>query len=184
MAKKLYYMEIEGETIYIQVKRVKGLRLRVVPEGVFLSVPPGTKTQEITQFVTENLDWIRRSKVAVEEMHVEEPPITQEMFDEYYDVFLSRLLYWKQRMGVSPYMVKFAYMKSIWGSCNVEKRIIKFNSRLCLYPLECTDYIIVHELAHLVHRGHTPEFWNYVESYIPQWRELRARLRNHEFIGR
>ena len=48
------------------------------------------------------------------------------------------------------------------------------------YPDAAVDYVVVHELAHIVHKNHGPQFWALVERYLPDWRQRRALLRDGE----
>ncbi|MCM1290396.1 MAG: M48 family metallopeptidase [Prevotella sp.] len=69
-------------------------------------------------------------------------------------------------------------MRSRWGSCNSVTRHISINLALARKPLECLDYVIIHELAHITHPNHSDKFWNLVGVYCPDWKSVRAQLRN------
>lgn len=71
-------------------------------------------------------------------------------------------------------------MRSRWGSCNAAKRRITLNEYLLKVPPACLDYIVVHELAHLVHANHGSDFYRLVGQYIPDWKERRKLLRGFE----
>lgn len=68
--------------------------------------------------------------------------------------------------------------KSRWGSCN-SKREIRLNWRLILMPYSVMDYIIIHELCHLVHMNHSKAFWNLVENYMPNYKDSEKWLKNN-----
>ena len=67
-------------------------------------------------------------------------------------------------------------MKTRWGSCNSQKGYINLNLHLIHQPTRCIEYVVAHELAHLVHPNHSKEFYNYLSYLLPDWRELRERL--------
>lgn len=71
-------------------------------------------------------------------------------------------------------------MRTRWGSCNVVKRRIWFNLELAKLPQQCLEYVVVHELVHLLERNHNARFWGLVESFLPDWRERRAMLKKWE----
>ncbi len=77
--------------------------------------------------------------------------------------------------------VRFRRMKSRWGSCRVDPAgtdyAITLNSRLLLYPPACAEYVMVHELAHILQPDHSPAFYAVVASVMPDWQERRALLR-------
>lgn len=68
-------------------------------------------------------------------------------------------------------------MKTRWGVCNVKSKTVTLNSKLIEYNLEALDYVIVHELSHLVHCNHSKNFWNLVEKYIPNYKKIRKYLK-------
>lgn len=79
-------------------------------------------------------------------------------------------------MGVQPNKVKIKAQKSRWGSCSSKKNI-NLNWKIVLAPSKVMDYLIVHELAHLKHMNHSKRFWAFVESIIPDYKEMKRELR-------
>lgn len=73
-------------------------------------------------------------------------------------------------------------MRTKWGSCNPEKGNIRLNTELAKKPLECLEYVVLHELSHLRERTHTPEFYAILDRFMPQWRAIR-RLMNDLPLG-
>lgn len=69
-------------------------------------------------------------------------------------------------------------LKSKWGSCDVSKRHITFNLELMKYPVHSLEYIVVHELAHLIEANHSKRFYNIVSLYIPNWIKEKEILNN------
>ena len=67
-------------------------------------------------------------------------------------------------------------MKTKWGSCNIEARRIWLNLELAKKPLECLEYIIFHELNHLLVRNHNDRFVANMDRFLPKWRTVRDLL--------
>ena len=67
-------------------------------------------------------------------------------------------------------------MKTKWGSCNAEARRIWFNLELAKKPAPCLDYLIVHELTHLIERRHNDRFLALMDRHLPNWRQHRQEL--------
>jgi predicted metal-dependent hydrolase len=88
----------------------------------------------------------------------------------------DRLEYYASVMGLKYTQVKFKKLKSRWGSCS-SHRVITLNTRLMLIEKELIDYVIVHELSHLVYMNHSKEFHNHVESYLENSKAKRAKLK-------
>ena len=68
-----------------------------------------------------------------------------------------------------------------WGSCS-HQGVLRFNWRLAMLEPALTEYVVVHELAHLTHMNHSPDFWGLVERHLPDVKERRRRLRETEAI--
>jgi predicted metal-dependent hydrolase len=73
-------------------------------------------------------------------------------------------------------------MKAKWGSCNITARTIRLNTELAKKPPECLEYVVVHELAHLLERTHNARFVALMERFMPNWRQHKAEL-NRKPLG-
>ena len=67
-------------------------------------------------------------------------------------------------------------MKTKWGVCNIKDRRIWLNLELAKKPLECLEYIVVHEMVHLLERMHNDNFRALMDKFLPQWRLNREEL--------
>ena len=67
-------------------------------------------------------------------------------------------------------------MKTRWGSCNIAARRVWFSLELARKPAPCLEYIVVHELTHLLERGHGARFKALMDEFLPDWRERRKLL--------
>ena len=82
-------------------------------------------------------------------------------------------------IGVSFGRITIRDQKTLWGSCS-NKRTLSFNWRLVLIPLDMLDYIIVHELCHLVCLRHSERFWKLVEKWVPGYAAREKWIRDNE----
>ena len=69
-------------------------------------------------------------------------------------------------------------MKSRWGSCQPSTGRICINTVLAICPPECLEYVVVHELCHLLVPGHGPDFHAIMDRVMPDWKQRRAKLRD------
>lgn len=92
------------------------------------------------------------------------------------DELRIRLPLWERRTGVRVERYDIRNMNRSWGKCNPEKRTVVFNLQLARKPKEGLDYVILHELCHFAHRNHGREFVALLDRYMPNWREVRAKL--------
>lgn len=83
---------------------------------------------------------------------------------------------WQQLLGVEPDEWGIRKMKTRWGSCNTQSRRISLNIELAKKPVQCLEYIVVHELLHLIERNHNDHFIALLDEHLPQWRVLRDEL--------
>ncbi len=68
-------------------------------------------------------------------------------------------------------------MKTLWGSCSVGRRTVTFNLYLIKAPMDCVDYVVLHELVHFLHPDHSKAFYGCLSRFMPDHRERKARLR-------
>ena len=80
---------------------------------------------------------------------------------------------WEPLLGVESGSIRIRVMKSRWGSCNTLTGALCFNSRLVEKDPRCLEYVVVHELCHLLEPNHSPAFWAHVARCLPDWKSLR-----------
>jgi hypothetical protein len=83
---------------------------------------------------------------------------------------------WEPTLGVKANRIIVRRMKTKWGSCNPHSRNIHLNSELAKKPRECLEYIVVHELMHLLEHTHNATFMSLMDKFMPQWRHYRDEL--------
>ena len=84
---------------------------------------------------------------------------------------------WAPRLGVSVAEVRIRRMTTRWGSCNTRARRIWLNLELIKRSDACLEYVLVHELVHLLEGSHSQRFWRLMDEFMPQWRQHRAALK-------
>lgn len=122
------------------------------PNRIVLTAPEGATTEGKEQALTE---WYRS----------ELKRVLKPVFDDC-----------KKRTGIDAEEVRIKKMKTRWGTCNIEKRRIWVNLQLVKKPPECLEYIIIHELVHLIESTHTNRFSALVEEYCPTWKDAKKLL--------
>jgi predicted metal-dependent hydrolase len=83
---------------------------------------------------------------------------------------------WQKKIGVTPSKWGVKKMKTKWGSCNTQAKPIWLNLELAKKPPECLEYILVHEIVHLLERKHNDHFKGYMDKFMCGWRERRDLL--------
>ena len=171
-------------TIHVTRKQIKNLHLRVQPPDgrIEVSAPHHVNDAFITSFVREKRPWIddRRSAIASAPAATSTTatPAEQAEWKAVVSACVPALIErWEPILGVKAGKIAYRNMKSRWGSCQPATGRICINTRLALYPPECLEYVVVHELCHLRVSGHGPKFWELVSTALPNWKEARAKLR-------
>ena len=175
---------VDGETVFVARKRIKNVNLRVqAPDGrIEVSAPYRATDGYIVDFVRSKANWIARQRahmsespmVAAENATAEQVKAWRAVVEACAPVLVEA---WEPIMGVKAGKLAYRNMKSRWGSCQPATGRICLNVRLALYPPECLEYVVVHELCHLLERGHGPRFHALMDAFLPDWRERRAKLR-------
>lgn len=92
----------------------------------------------------------------------------------------ERVLCVARKYGTRSSEVLLTSARTQWGNCN--GRFVRLSKYLICIPAELADYVILHELAHLEHLDHSPAFWNYVLSRMPNARALKHALKNYVWL--
>ena len=95
------------------------------------------------------------------------------------ETYQKHLDYWYSKFSENIPIpnLKIRKMKTRWGVCNTKNYNITLNRELIKYDISCLDYVIVHELAHLIEANHSKQFWQIVEKYYPNYKNCRKILR-------
>lgn len=117
-----------------------------------LHIKPGTPVEKRHEILTE---WYRA------ELKKQIPPLIEK---------------WEKILSVKVNEWQVKQMKTRWGTCNIEKKRIWLNLELAKKPEHCLEYIIVHEMVHLLERHHNERFRYYMDTFLPNWRQLKAEL--------
>lgn len=152
---------ISGESHYFQGNRY-------LLEVIYQDGPPKVETRNNTKidlYVRSGSDTEQRGRVMQswyrKQLKETVPPLIAK---------------WEEIIGVEAADWGIKQMKTKWGTCNIEARRIWLNLELAKKPIRCLEYIIVHELIHLLERHHNDRFTALMDKYLSSWRFLRDEL--------
>lgn len=83
---------------------------------------------------------------------------------------------WQDILGVKVQEFRIKKMRTRWGTCNINDKRIWLNLELAKKPPECLEYVVVHELVHLLERNHNKVFKGYMDKFLPDWRNIKDEL--------
>lgn len=128
------------------------------------------KNNQIDLYVRENSTTEQREKVMSEWY--------RSFLKEQIPVIISK---WEKEIGVKVDSWGVKLMKTKWGTCNIEAKRIWINLELAKKSPRCLEYIIVHEMIHLLERNHNDRFHAYMDMFMPNWKEIKAELNGMVF---
>lgn len=151
---------VSGETLYVWGKQYflqveysyKGNALTLSGDKAILTVRKESSPKQRGSFVNEWYRSLLKQEVA------------------------KYLPKWEKTTGLYCSSWQSKYMTTKWGTCNPTSKKIWLNVQLAKKPIECLEYVILHELAHLKVHNHGPEFTAILDQYMPYWRDHRCRL--------
>lgn len=197
-----YQLEAEGIPVTVTRKRVRRLNLRVRPDGsAAMSVPWRVGRTEAQAFLDAHASWLKAAVDRAQRRTAQQKAAAQQASDGtvmlwgekvaapadgdvcglYRREVASRLPEVAARMeatlGVRAAGWQLRDMTSRWGSCTPKTARIRINVRLAAYPPTCLDYVVAHELAHLLEPSHNARFHAIVARAYPNEKQARAFLR-------
>ncbi len=173
------------EIVFIR-KQVKNYSIHVAGDGTVRVVVPMRGTmREAERFVKSKADWIlkkrneqqRRIVLFPEELHFRQED--EEKLRYLVDQVFRRF----EALRIPVPKVKFRLMRGRWGSCMKSRSEITLNKMCKLLPQDCQEYVIAHELSHLVEANHSKAFYEVLGAVLPDYREREKKL-DHFLIAR
>lgn len=145
-----YFM---GKRYLLKVKEVKAApKVEVDHKYIHLQIRPCTSTEKRQEIIES---WYR---------------------NELKKTVPSIIAKWEKKIGVESNAFGIKKMRTKWGSCNTQAKRIWLNLELARKPKECLEYIIVHELVHLLERSHNARFVGFMDQFMPKWQFHRDEL--------
>ena len=159
------------KTLSIEINRQAELVVRA---------PMRMPQARIEAFLQEKAQWIAAHQQTMRqrmERHPEPDEQTEQILRRQAKELLPGLVErYAAQMGVQPTGITVTGARTRFGSCSPKNRL-SFSFRLMGYPQAAVEYVVVHELAHIVHKNHGPDFYREIEKILPDWKTRRELLR-------
>lgn len=174
--------EINGIPYTLRTTRqTKRIVISIKADGVVtVSRSPRISIKEVEKAIYEKRNWIIAKKA--EQLNKPKKLLAHYSVKDFKEnsvqareLVMERLEYFNKFYGHKIGKIYIRNQKSRWGSCS-SKGNLNFNYKIVFLPAELADYIIVHELCHIVQMNHGKNFWNLVEKTIPNWVILRKEI--------
>lgn len=183
----------------IRTKR-KTIALIIKPDGqVFVRAPLRASEKRIQLFLETKVDWVERHLQTIKTREIEAISwylwgdevsefdfLNQKPEVDLYHYINQRIPFYIHKIGLKniDYKVSIKTYKSKWGSCKHKKTlfsksyILSFNQKLLHFPKSVVDYVIAHEVSHILQPNHSRNFWSLVESLDPNFKTHKKILRS------
>ena len=125
--------------------------------------------EDIKETIVEESKIFTKSEKTLNKWLKEE---TIRVFDDRYVYIFNKF-----KENIKSPILKIRDMKTRWGVYNRLKHTITLNSRLIEFDIEKIDYVIIHELSHIIHFNHSKSFWNLVSKYCSNYKEIRKEMK-------
>lgn len=180
MIKKI---NLNGKEIEYNLERksVKNINLRIKSDkSVSVSASRFVSVGKIEKFLISKSDFILNAIDKFEDS--EKMPLTQYFNEKEIKTVITALCervypYFKEK-GIGFPVIKFRKMVSQWGNCRSREGILTFNTNLMYTPIECVEYVVLHEFTHFIEANHSKNFYAELEKVCPDWKERRKILKN------
>lgn len=153
-------------------KKLKNSYISVDRDSRVTIKTPYSSKEFVATLLEERSSWIEKQLNKIKQLE----PISQDSLHSS-DFLQERVHHFSKVMQLEFKELRLRKMKSRWGSCS-SARVITLNSELTKVDAQLIDYVVVHELAHLVHMNHSKEFHSLVEQYLPNAKLLRKQLKS------
>jgi len=160
-------------------RRTVGL---TISNGILtIRAPRGVSLENIEKIVKGHASWIEKNlKKSIEKLE-KSKALTESQIKalkkEARIYFKEKIKYYSELMGLQYTQMKITSAKKRFGSCN-SKGVICFSYRLMLYPEAARDYVVVHELAHIVQMNHSKAFYDVIKTVMPNYKENQRLLKS------
>ena len=160
---------ISGESFYIlgrelRLRVEKASKEEIYSDGVYLFL-----------HVKDTDNFARKQRLATKFLDYQCMRTFEEIMDKIYPIF--------QKYGVPFPKLRIRNMETRWGSCLPRKGIITLNKRLLEVPMNCIEYVIMHEFCHFLHPDHSKKFYAFLSMLMPDWKDRKAVLEKSAFYG-
>ncbi len=156
------------------------IALAIKDGGLIVKAPFGTTREKIESVILSHKSWVEKHMRAQAERNARIGTLTDERIKELKKlakkVIPPKVEYYAQIMGLKYGRITITSAKTRFGSCSSEGNL-SFSYRLMLYPESAIDYVVVHELAHLMELNHSPRFYRIVASVMPDYKERQKILK-------
>lgn len=157
----------------IKYSKIKNIYIQIKDGKVIVKAPRRVSKKEIEKILEQKSEWIQNTIEKETRKQEKEPLYTKEEFKEIVEKNANELV---QQTGLVPNKITIKKIKYAWGSCSSKKNIT-INLELIKYSEQAIRYVILHEFCHIKYMNHSKDFWNLVEKYMPDYKQVKKEFK-------
>jgi hypothetical protein len=173
-------LRIGDVRVEVVQKKIKNMRLSVnlLTGRVKIAAPHRLRLEVIQAFVTSKFQWIKKQLAKPMVQYQTLPDERSDARDraQLLESVPALIEKWENVLDVRVKEFRIRKMKTRWGTCSIQARRIWLNLELAKRSSACLEYVVVHEMAHLIEKGHGPRFKAIMDRHLPNWRLLKREL--------
>ena len=174
----MYKIECDDNIIFYEIQRasIKNIYIRIRDNKVIVRAPKRVNEDYIKNLVEQKSNWIQDNLQKSIKRQKEENEINQQKIEELRQTVQIAINYYSEKMQLQPRVCRIRDISYAWGTCSRNNNIT-ISMKLATKSKEAVEYVVVHELSHSCYKNHSKQFWNLVEKYIPNYKQIRKELR-------
>lgn len=157
----------------IKYSKIKNIYIQIKDGKVIVKAPRRVSKKEIEKILEKKSEWIQKAVEKETKKQEKKPLYTKEEFKEIVEKNANELV---KQTGLVPNKITIKKIKYAWGSCS-NKKNITINLELIKYSEQAIRYVILHEFCHIKYMNHSKDFWNLVEKYMPDYKQVKKEFK-------
>ena len=157
----------------IKYSKIKNIYIQIKDGKVIIKVPRSVSKKEIEKILEQKSEWIQKAIEKETKKQEKKPLYTKEDFKRIVEKHANELI---KQTGLVPNKITIRQVKYAWGSCSSKKNIT-INLELIKYSEQAIRYVILHEFCHIKYMNHSKYFWNLVEKYMPDYKQVKKEFK-------
>ena len=157
----------------ITYSKIKNVYIKIKDGKVLIKAPKRISKKELEKILEKKRNWIEKNLEKSNQKQERKPLYIEEQFKQIIEKNANELI---KITGLIPNKIRIKDIKYAWGSCSSNKNIT-INHKLIVYSEMAIRYVILHELCHLKYMNHSKDFWNLVEKYMPDYKQIKKEFK-------
>ena len=157
----------------IKYSKIKNIYIQIKDGKVIVKAPRRVSKKEIEKILEQKSEWIQKAVEKETKKQEKKPLYTKEKFKEIVEKDANELV---KQTGLVPNKITIKKIKYAWGSCS-NKKNITINLELIKYSEQAIRYVILHEFCHIKYMNHSRDFWNLVEKYMSDYKQVKKEFK-------